>query len=190
MATTGKANRAPTWNDTKATLVAFDRPGLLALLKDLHGLNPENRAFIQARLSLGADSLAPYKATISRWICPDVMRNQNTSVAKAKKAIADYRKAAGLPEGMAELSIFYCEQAVELLTFCGMDDEGYFNALVRMYGQAISVTSDLPAALKANGLQRLDAVRAALSDAGWGVKDAMDDLWLEYVHDDPESACS
>ena len=184
MATTSKTNRQPTWNDTKAMLVNFDRPGLIGLLKDLHALNPENRAFLQARLALGADPLAPYKASIARWICPDVTRSQNTSVAKAKKAIADYRKATGLPEGMAELSIFYCEQAADLLSFCGMDDDGYFNALVRMYGQALSITSALPATEKAIRLQRLDAVRAALAGVGWGVKDAMDELWLEYENDD------
>ena len=184
MATTGRTQRAPAWNDTKAMLVNFDRSGLIGLLKDLHALNPDNRAFLHARLALGADPLAPYKAMIARWICPDVMRNQNTSAAKAKKAIAGYRKATGSPEGMAELSIFYCEQAAGLLSFCGMDDEGYFNALVRMYGQALSITSALPASGKAMQLQRLDAVRAAFAGIGWGVKDAMDELWLEYANDD------
>ena len=183
MASTGNSNRAPTWNDTKAMLVNFDRAGLIGLLKDLHALYPENRAFLQARLSLGADPLAPYKVTIARWICPDVTRGQDVSVAKAKKAIAAYRKATGLPEGLAELSIFYCEQAAGLLSSCGMDDEGYFNALVRMYGQALSVTSALPAVENAIKLQRLDAVRAAFAGVGWGVKDAVDELWFEYAND-------
>ena len=138
MTTRGEIKPAPTWSDAKATLVNLDRAGLIGLLKDLHGLNPENRAFLQARLSLGADPLAPYKATIARWICPDVTRGQNTSVAKAKKAIADYRRATGLPKGMAELSVVYCEQAADLLSHCGIDDDGYFAALVRMYGQALS----------------------------------------------------
>ena len=183
MTTIGAENSAPTWSDAKAMLANFDRAGLIGLLKDLHGLNPENRAFLQARLSLGTDPFAPYKAAIARWICPDVTRGQNTSVAKAKKAIADYRKATGLPAGMAELSVFYCEQAADLLSYCGIDDDGYFTALVRMYGQALCLTSNLPAAEKENRLQRLDAVRASFADVGWGVKDAMDELWLEHVDD-------
>ena len=36
-----------------------------------------------------ADVTSPFKATISRWVCPDVTRNQNISVSKAKKAISD-----------------------------------------------------------------------------------------------------
>ena len=184
MAKTSKAQRAPAWSDIKAMLVNFDRSGLIGLLKDLHTLNQDNRAFLQARLALGLDPLAPYKSTIARWICPDVVRGQNTSVARAKKAIADYRKASGSPEGMAELSIFYCEQAADLLSFCGMENDGYFNALVRMYGEALSITSGLPATGKAMQLQRLDAVRAAFANVGWGVKDAMDALWHEHVNDD------
>ena len=93
-------------------LVQFDRAGLVGLLGDLHSLSRDNQAFFHARLGLGADSLAAYKRTISRWIYPDLSRDQRISVAKAKKAIADYRKAIGLPEGVAELSVFYCEKEI------------------------------------------------------------------------------
>lgn len=80
-----------TWSDLKAELAQFDRVGLLGLLKDLHALRPENRAFLAARLGVGNAPLAPYKKVISRWAYPDILRGQHTSVAKAKKAIADYR---------------------------------------------------------------------------------------------------
>jgi hypothetical protein len=66
-------------------------------------------------LCLGPDPLASYKATISRWIYPDLPRGQVISVAKGKKAISDYRKAIGLPAGVAEFSVFYCESAARLL---------------------------------------------------------------------------
>ena len=65
------------------------------------------------------------------------MNNQPISVSKAKKAIADYKKAIGHPEGMAELSIFYCEEAFGFLESCSMEDESYFAALIRMYGRSL-----------------------------------------------------
>jgi hypothetical protein len=34
------------------------------------------------------------------------------SVSKAKKPITDYKKASGLPEGVAELTVYYCERAI------------------------------------------------------------------------------
>jgi hypothetical protein len=58
------------------------------------------------------------------------MRNQPMSISKAKKAIADYKKAIGHPDGLAELSIFYCEEAFNFLDSCGMEDESYFVALI------------------------------------------------------------
>jgi len=51
----------------------------------------------------------PYKVIIDRWLWPDVLTNQVISIAKAKKAITDYKKAAGEPEGIFELMAFYCE---------------------------------------------------------------------------------
>jgi len=97
MASAEKAK--PTWRDVKAELDLFDRAGLLGLIEDLHGASRDNEAFLHARLGLGSDPLEPYRKTISRWICPDVMKGQNVSVAKAKKAISDYKKAIGLSSG-------------------------------------------------------------------------------------------
>lgn len=99
MAGAGKA--MPTWRDVKVEHEQLDRAGLLGLLKDLHGVSRDNQAFLHARLGLGAHPLEPYKNAISRWIAPDVMKDQQVSVVKAKKAIADYRKAIDLPRSPA-----------------------------------------------------------------------------------------
>ena len=176
-----KKKTVPTWREVKAKLSLFDRAGLVGLLSDLHSLSRNNQAFLHARLGLGPDPLAPFKATISRWIYPDLIRGQDISVARAKKAISDYRKAIGLPEGVAELSVFYCESAARLLSECGMEDEGYFTALVRMFDQALSVITKLnPSEQRrcSNGSTPCDPSPSAV---GWGVKDAMDELWAEHV---------
>ena len=111
-----KSNKKkPTWTDLKRQLAGFDRPELLALIQDLYAASKNNQAFLHARFALGEDVLEPYKVTIDRWVCPDVMRNQDISVAKAKKAISDYKKAIGRPEGLAELMVFYCESCTNLL---------------------------------------------------------------------------
>ena len=180
----GKTKTNPSWSDVKAHLSNFDRAGLIRLLGDLHDLSRENRAFFNSRLGLGADPLAPYKETISRWVYPDIWRNQDISVSKAKKAIADYRKAIGLPEGVAELSVFYCERAVQLSAECGLEDEGYFLALVRMFENALTATAALAPAQRAQMLGRLNTARSKTDAIGWGVKDAIDDIWFELVPSD------
>ena len=147
MTTTTKPE--PSWRDVKVELEGFDRAGLLGLLKDLHELSRDNQAFLNARLGLGATPLNPYKKIISRWIAPDVMKGQNISVAKAKKAISDYKKAIGHPKGVAELLLFFCEEAVGMLLWCEMDDESYYAALVRMFNQALITICGLPEAERA-----------------------------------------
>jgi hypothetical protein len=130
----------PSWTDVKVKLATFDRAGLLSLIQDLYAASKENQMFLHARFDLGADVLKPYKQTIDRWLWPDVLRNQDTSVAKAKQAISNYKKVVGVATGMAELMVFYCEQAAGFCNDVGYQDENYFNALVRMFEQALKVT--------------------------------------------------
>jgi hypothetical protein len=180
---TGKRKTAVSWSSVKAGLRGFDRTALLGLIQDLYAASKDNQAFLHARLNLGGDPLKPYKAVISRWVCPDMFKNQPVSVAQAKKAIADYKKAIGYPEGMAELSVFYCEEAIVFLRDCGMDDEGYYTALVLMFEQALKRTLSLPESERAHFLERLGRVRAAAQKIGWSVGDEMTALWCAFANE-------
>lgn len=174
----------PSWSDVKTELVDFDRAGLLALLQALYAANKDNQAFLHARLGLGDDVLKPYKVTIDRWLWPDVFKNQDTSVAKAKKPIADYKKAIGQVEGLAELMVFYCERAAGFSHEFGMDDESYYCALVRMFEQALKTIASLADAQRQPLWDRLDTVRGTCHNFGYGVGDEMDDLLAECGADD------
>ncbi len=173
-----KKNTA-SWSNVKTKLADFDRAGLLALLQDLYTANKENKAFLHARLNLGDDVLKPYKVTIDRWLWPDVFKNQDTSVSKAKKAISDSKKAIGLSEGLAELMVFYCERASGFSDDVGLQDDGYFDALVRMFEHALKTISALPEGCRPELFARLDTARRISHNFGYGVGDDMDDLLAE-----------
>ena len=176
-----RKNTSPTWNDVKTALMEFDRAGLRGLVQDLYTASKDNQAFLRARLGLGHDQLQPFKANISRWISPDLMKGQPISVSKAKKAITDYKKAIGRPDGMAELSIFYCEEAIGFLESCSLEDESYFTALIRMYGRALEIVSSLPAAQRSPFIERLDRLRLRGSKVGWVVEEEFNSLWYDVV---------
>lgn len=176
--TTKEKSRA-TWSDAKAKLVDLDRTALLELVHDLYAASKDNQAFLHARLGSGDDPLKPYKTTISRWICPNVMRGQKISVAKGKKAITDYKKAVGRSDGLAELAIFYCEEVVAFLDQFGMDDQGYYSAFERMFEQALKMAMTQPDMLREAFLDQLEDVRAAAQAFGWGVGDALNQLWRD-----------
>ena len=175
---------SPSWSDVKTKLSDFDRAGLMSLVQDLYAASKDNQAFLHARFALGDDALKPYKLTIDHWLWPDVFKNQDTSVAKAKKAISDYKKAIAQPEGLAELMVFYCERAAGFSNDIGLQDEAYFDALVRMFEQALKTIAALPDGPRPVLWERLDEVRRISHNFGYGVGDDMDELLTEHGVDD------
>jgi hypothetical protein len=171
----------PRWTNVKAKLTSLDRIGLIGLVQDLYALHKDNQTFLHTRFGLGEDVLKPYEETLDRWLWPDPLRNQGISVAKAKQAIASYRKAVGEPAGLAELMVFFCESAAGFSNDVGYQDEGYFDALVHMFEQAIKVTRQLPAGDRDALVARLDRVRTISHNLGYGVGDDMDSLLAKYV---------
>jgi hypothetical protein len=159
LAMTNKDKSAATWSDVKAELGDSDRAGLLGLVQDLYTSSKDNRNFLHARFRMGGDVLKPYKSIIGRWLRPDLHRHQEYSVAKAKRPIADYKKAAGLPEGVAELTVHYCEQAIRFSKEVGLDDGAYHDALVRMFEQALKAVMALPEARISKSGRHMTALR-------------------------------
>jgi hypothetical protein len=68
----------PGWSDVKAELADFDRPRLIGLVQDLYAACKDKQVFLHARFGLGDDVLKPYKATVDRWLWPDVFKKQDT----------------------------------------------------------------------------------------------------------------
>src|ERR1700751_431094 len=79
MAVVRPKNTSPTWNDVRTALLDFDCAGLRGLVRDLYIANKDNQAFLHARLGLGQDQIQPFKASISRSICPDLIKGQPIS---------------------------------------------------------------------------------------------------------------
>lgn len=173
MAAKKKLKTRPSWSDVRAKLTEFDRAGLLALVQDLYTLNKTNQSFLHARYSLGTDALAVYKKRIHEALFPDW--NKPVRIAEAKKAIAEYRKAVGQPEGLLELHVFWCETASGFSMEFGYADEGYFDALLRQFEAALRALGFVAEATRHSAIARLTAVRDR-TDVGYGVQDDMN--WL------------
>ena len=153
----------------------------MGLIQDLYTAHKDNQTFLHTRFGLGEDVLKPYKETLDRWLWPNVLRNQDTSVAKAKQAISSYRKAVGEPAGLAELMVSFCESAAGFSNDVGYQDEGYFDALVHMFEQALKATREISAGDRDALIARLDRVRTISHNLGYGVGDDMDELLAKYV---------
>lgn len=184
MATERSKKTNPSWSDVKAKLSEFDAAGILALVHDLYSSSKENQTFLHARFGLGADALKPYKTTIARWLWPDISRGQDISISKAKKALADYKKAVGRPDELAELMTFYCEQASGFCRDVGFSDESFFVSLMGAFTQAVKLSITLPPVQRDSLLERLDEVSRISHNFGYGLGDEMDDLLDEHLPED------
>ena len=168
--------KSPNWSDIKRQLTDLDQADLIRLVHDLYSASKENKVFLHTRFAPGGDPLEPWQDIITRWINPPDFRAP-ISVAKAKKAISDYKKAKGDAAGLAELSVFYCEEVFDFLDSCGMEDADYYDALVRMFGQALQYVQALPASQQKGFFPRLGRMHQLGQQLGWGVGEDFDDLW-------------
>jgi hypothetical protein len=175
--------KGPNWSDVKAKLAAFDHAGLVGIVQSLYAASKDNQTLLHTRLALEDDALKPYKALIDRWLWPDRSLNQSASVEKAKKALTDYKKATGLPEGLSELMVFFCERATGFADEARLDEEGYYDSLARMFEQAVRAVVALPQERRPDLLARLDAVRRRGHGFDFGVGGSMDDSFMEHGFD-------
>ena len=77
--------------------------------------------------------------------------------------------------------VFYCEQATGFCSDICTDDEGYFDALVRMFEQTLKFANALSVDRRDDLVSSLDRVRAISHEFGYGVGDEMDFLLSEYT---------
>lgn len=175
-----KTRKGASWTDVKAKLAHLDQVGLVGLVHDLYASSKDNQVFLHARFELGEDVLEPYKVAINRSLWPDFHRNQSTSVSAAKKSITSYKKAIGLEGGLAELMVFYCERASGFSAEVGLQDEGFFVALIQMFERALQSIAKLPGGQQPPLLERLNAVHQVSHSIGYGVDSALSDLLVDY----------
>jgi hypothetical protein len=76
---------------------------------------------------------------------------------------------------------------IAFLHSCGMEDEGYYAALIRMFEQALKWSMLLPQSRRAPLLNRLRRIREAGRSIGWGVGDELCDLWDAVSEDEGAS---
>ena len=72
--------------------------------------------------------------------------------------------------------VFYCERAAGFCSDVGYQDGGYFDALVRMFEQALKAIAQLSAIDRNRLIARLNRVRVISHHFGYGVGDAMDSM--------------
>ena len=165
--------RGPSWADVKESIASLDRSDLIQLIAGLYRLSKGNRDFLHARFSIGDDPIGPYKKVIQDCMFPDVFKNKPIQISRAKKAINEYSKALGDAKGEAELMTYFVECGNQFTVEFGDIDEGFYDALLRMYARAINKVLALPEEEQHEFRERLKTIMATSNKIGWGYHDGL-----------------
>jgi hypothetical protein len=166
------------WSAVRQQLATWEKPALLALLKDLYEAAGGNRDFIHARCQAGecgGETLEKYRGKIVEQFFP-ARGDGKLKLGEACKAIRDYRKATGNIPGTAELLMTYVENGTRFTHEYGDIDE-------RFYDSVESALDELAALLRgeARGMyphfrDRLTRVEQMADGIGWGFHDFVGDV--------------
>ena len=169
-----------TWTDLRQALKELPPERLIELLKGLHDLSPQNKAWLRAKvLPVGQDSayLEECRQKVIRAVYnparkfPDMPRFRD-----AKKVISEYKKATKDLAGTLDLMLTYVERGHAFTNDFGDIDMPFYDALINMLARFAIELKKSPARRELydrfrNRLLKINRT----SDIGWGYGD--------FVHD-------
>ncbi len=159
-------------------LATLDKPGLLALVKDLYELSAGNRDFIQARCQAGesgGEILKKYRRKIVEQFYP-ARGEAKLKLGEARKVIKDYRKATGDVPGTAELLMTYVENGAEFTAEYGDIDERFYSSIMSALNDLASLLRNEAREIYPQFSERLERVEQITADVGWGFHDYIGDV--------------
>jgi hypothetical protein len=176
--------RGPSWSDVKKSTASLGKSELIQLIASLYRLSKGNRDFLHVRFSIGNDPIGPYKKIIEDCMYPDVFKNKPIQISTAKKAINEYSKAIGNAKGEVELMTYFVECGNQFTVEFGDIDEGFYDALLRMYARAINKVLSLPKEEQNEFRKRLKTIMVTSDKIGWGYHDGLCDQYYEAFPED------
>ena len=105
-------------------------------------------------------------------------------IAKAKKAVADYTKAAGDPKGILELMLCFVETGTKFTVNCGDMYEEFYLALELMYDKALDLVLTMDEKTQDEYYNRFEDLVTSTSDIGWGYHDALAEMFHNAFSED------
>ena len=169
-----KRTRKPSgWSALSRQLATWDKPALLALVKDLYEVAAGNRDFIQARCQTGesgGEILEKYRSKIVEQFYP-ARGEAKLRLSEARKAINDYRKATGNLHGTIELLMTYVENGTEFTHEYGDIDERFYNSVESALDEVAGLLQGDAREMYPQFSERLARVERMSGGIGWGFGD-------------------
>jgi hypothetical protein len=172
------------WSDLKKILQDIDKKELIDLIRDLYKRSADDRRFITARYmdvmsgDLKGQMLEKYRKIIVNEFFPE-RGEEKLRYSLAKKAISDYSKASGDPEGTLDLMFTYVENGVEYTNTYGDVDEQFYDSIYGMLSRICDLLWDKKE-LYPLFRERLFKVCHNSRNIGWGFGDMVSDTVINF----------
>jgi hypothetical protein len=164
------------WTEIDNQLKERSVEDLIKLLKGLHDLSPQNKAWLRAKL-LPVTQDVKYLEDCRRKVANFVYKETKGMPSmprfqEAKKVISDYRKSTSDLRGTLDLMLTYVERGHAFTNDFGDIDEPFYDKLINMLERFVVELRGSPAKYELYELfrSRLMAMRKT-SDIGWGYGD-------------------
>lgn len=166
------------WTDLRKIIKELPPEQLASLLKGLHDLSPQNKAWLETQL-MPMPSLEYLQACRKKVVNlvyserPTRGIPRDPQFREAKKVISEYKKSTRDPVGTLDLMLIYIERGHAFTNDFGDIDDPFYTALTNMLGK---FAEELQAHPAARSLYR-DLFRGRLlqmnrtADIGWGYGD-------------------
>ena len=173
------------WTEIDKQLREFSADDVIKLIKGLHDLSPQNKAWLRAKV-LPVTQDTKYFEDCRRKVANYVYKETKGMPSmprfqEAKKVISEYRKSTSDLRGTLDLMLTYVERGHEFTLDFGDIDEPFYIALENMLEHFVVELRRSPAKyeLYEQFRPRLMAIRKN-SDIGWGygdfIQETVDDL--------------
>ena len=172
------ARKSSGWSAARQHLTTWEKPALLALVKELYESAAGNRDFIQARCNAEATSgeaLEKYRRKVVEPFFP-TRGEPKLKLGEARKAIRDYRKATGNIPGTAELLMTYVENGARFTHQYGDISEGFYSSVESALNELAALLRGEAQEIYSQFSERMAEVDRMASGIGWGFGDYIGDI--------------
>jgi hypothetical protein len=173
------------WTEIDKQLKERTTDDLIKLMKGLHDLSPQNKAWLTVKLlPVAQDSkfLEDCRCKVVNYVYKETKGFPSTPrFREAKKVISDYRKSTSDLRGTLDLMLTYVERGHKFTNDFGDIDEPFYDALISMLERFAVELRRSPAKyeLYEQFRSRLMKMRRT-SNIGWGygdfIQDTVDEL--------------
>jgi hypothetical protein len=165
--------------DIKKELRKLDKEKLVDLIADLYKKNKSVKELLDFYVNPNENEIfLKYKAKVYEAFYPK--QGDRFKLSDGKKAISDFKKLEASKELLSELMLFYAETGVEFTNEFGDIDEPFYNSVVIVYSNALTLMH------KEKILDKFaDRAKKIVDDTsgiGWGFHDELGYIYYEFYN--------